>query len=149
MNIFNFLMRTFHEKVTGNSAFPLIILAAIVTGSMSFFMSKRYKKYFEDRSQQVQKELGPPKYKMRMKVNVFTESMIDETFVITGVYINHGDKFYMYDLEDVTDGTEYSKVPEKFLCPLAPEALAVNNVSFSELMAKLTAVKKTHHDIAW
>lgn len=148
MSIFNFLMDKF-EKVTHKSNFILILLAIAIAIPMKFFMKKRYAQYFSDRSALVQKELGPPKYRVNMEVNILTENMVNETFIIKEVYINHADKFYIYDLEDIKDGTAYSLVPEKFLCPLIPHAFAVNNVSFDSMMSSLTLVKKTHHDIAW
>lgn len=149
MNIFNFLMRTFHDGVDEKSNFLLILLAAAITLPMEWLMPKRYQQYFDDKNKRIVDEIGPPKFRVDMEVNVLTRSMVDERFLIKVAYINNAQKIYVYDLEDIKDGTEYPNVPEKFLCPLKPHALATNTVSFSELMNNLTAGKKEHHDIAW
>lgn len=149
MNIFNFLMRTFHDGVDEKSNFLLILLAAAITLPMEWLMPKRYQQYFDDKNKRIVDEIGPPKFRVDMEVNVLTRSMVDERFLIKVAYINNAQKIYVYDLEDIKDGTEYPNVPEKFLCPLKPHALATNTVSFSELMSNLTAEKKEHHDIAW
>lgn len=147
--IFNFLMDTFFEKVTDKSNFILLLISMLFTSVMKVCMPKRYKQYFSDKHAKVRAELGPAKYYTDMDVNVLTKSMINETFIIKEVYLNYMEKTYLYNIEDVSDGTLYKLVPEKFLCPINPHGLAVNNVSFHSLMESLTADKKERHDIAW
>jgi hypothetical protein len=150
MGIFNFLMRKLYDEVDDLKAnFLFMLFAAAVTCTMKLLMPKRFKQYFDDKNKRVKAEIGPPKFRVDMEVNVLTRSMVDERFIIKVAYLNNAQKIYVYDLEDIKDGTEYANVPEKFLCPLKPHALASNNVSFSELMNTLTDGKKAHHDIAW
>lgn len=149
MSIFNFLMRKLHDGVDEKANILLILFAAAVTVPMQWMMPKRYAQYFYDKNRRVEAEIGPPKFRTKMEVNVLTRSMVNEEFIITAAYLNNAQKIYMYNLEDVKDGTQYEMVPEKFLCPLKPDALASNNVSFSDFMNTLNEGKKTHHDIAW
>jgi hypothetical protein len=149
MSIFNFLMRKLHDGVDEKANILLILFAAAVTVPMQWMMPKRYAQYFYDKNRRVEAEIGPPKFRAKMEVNVLTRSLVDESFIIKATYLNNAQKIYMYNLEDVKDGTQYDMVPEKFLCPLKPDALASNNVSFSDFMETLNEGKKTHHDIAW
>jgi hypothetical protein len=149
MNIFNFLMRNLHDKVTDKSNFGLILLAIFIVMPMQYFMPKRSAKYFKDKSDRIQALIGQPKYRVNMDVNVLTKSMVDETFVIENIYLDNVAEMYVYNLKDKKDGTVYENVPESFLCPLRPKAFATNNVSFQSLMETLTEEKKERHDVSW
>ena len=149
MNIFNFLMRNLHDKVTDKSNFGLILLAIFIVMPMQYFMPKRSAKYFKDKSDRIQALIGQPKYRVNMDVNVLTKSMVDETFVIENIYLDNVAEMYVYNLKDKKDGTVYENVPESFLCPLRPKAFSTNNVSFQSLMETLTEEKKERHDVSW
>lgn len=149
MTIFKFLMLKLHDNVTEKSNFGMILLSGSFIFFLKVFMRKRYDKYFEEKNASVKAEIGPPKYRVDMKVTVLTRSMVDEQFVIKTTYLDNSNKIYLYDLEDMVDGTKYDMVPEKFLCPMNPQRLAGNNVSFDDFMVTLTAGKKSHHDVAW
>lgn len=149
MNIFNFLMRNLHDKVTDKSNFGLILLAIFIVMPMQYFMPKRSAKYFKDKSDRIQALIGQPKYRVNMDVNVLTKSMVDENFVIENIYLDNVAEMYVYNLKDKKDGTVYENVPESFLCPLLPKAFATNNVSFQSLMETLTEEKKERHDVSW
>ena len=149
MNIFNLLMNKFHDDADRKESFLFIIIALTITIPMKYLMPKRFNQYFDDKNKRVLSEIGPPKFSVDMEVNVLTSSMVDESFIIKTAYLDNSQKIYVYDLEDAKDGTEYSNVPEKFLYPMNPHALATNNVSFSDFMDTLNEGKKKHHDIGW